>query len=77
MASVLIRDIDDAVLARVKRRARERNHSLQAELKIMVNNLAGTAEPLSELELIRKIRNSNTKINKTDSVDLLREDRDR
>ncbi len=77
MASILIRDIDDAVLARVKRRAKERNHSLQAELKILVNNLAGTAEPLSELELIRKIRNSNTKVNKTDSVDLLREDRDR
>ena len=77
MPDVLVRDIDASVLEKIKGRAKRRNISLQSELKALITRSATSREPLSKLELIRKIRASNTKINKTNSVDLLREDRNR
>jgi plasmid stability protein len=77
MPNVLVRDVEVTVLDRLKLRAKRQNRSLQAEVKIILQNAAEQREPLTELELIRKIRASNTKVNKTDSVELLREDRDR
>lgn len=77
MPNLLVRDLDVSVLDRLKLRAKRQSRSLQAEVKIILQNAASRPEPLSELELIRKFRASNTKINKTDSAELLREDRDR
>lgn len=77
MPNVLVRDVEVSVLDRLKLRAKRQNRSLQAEVKVILQNAAAIPEPLSELALIRKIRASNTKVNKTDSADLLREDRDR
>lgn len=77
MPNILVRDVEVSVLDRLKLRAKRQNRSLQTEMKIILNKAAEQREPLSELELIRKIRASNTKVNKTDSADLLREDRDR
>ncbi|MEQ1604551.1 MAG: hypothetical protein ABL999_06755 [Pyrinomonadaceae bacterium] len=77
MPDVLVRDVDVIDLNKIKLRAKKQNRSLQAEMKIILHTAASRPEPMSELELIRKIRASNTKVNKTDSVDLLREDRNR
>lgn len=77
MPDVLVRDIDVVVLEKIKGKAKHRKTSLQSELKTLITNFANSPEPMSKLELIRMIRASNTKVNKTDSVDLLREDRDR
>ncbi len=77
MPNVLVRDVEVSVLDRLKLRAKRQKRSLQAEMKTIFEDAAARPEPLSELELIRKIRASNTKVNKTDSADLLREDRDR
>jgi plasmid stability protein len=77
MPNVLVRDVEVTVLDRLKLRAKRQNRSLQAEVKIILQDAAARPESLSELELIRKIRASNTKVNKTDSAELLREDRDR
>lgn len=77
MPNVLIRDVDIFDLDRIKAQAKRQNRSLQAEMKIIIKAAAERRDPMSELELIRKIRASNKKINKTDSVDLLREDRNR
>jgi plasmid stability protein len=77
MPDVLVRDVDVSVLDKIKLRAKRQNRSLQSEMKIIFREAAEKREPLLELELIRKIRASNTKVNKTDSADLLREDRER
>ena len=77
MPNVLVRDVEVSVLDRLKLRAKRQNRSLQTEMKIILNNAAEQREPLSELELLRKFRSSLTKVNKSDSADLLREDRDR
>ena len=76
MPDVLVRDIEVAVLDRLKLRAKRQNHSLQSEMKMIFNEAAERREPLSELELLRKFR-ASLKPQKTDSVDLLREDRNR
>jgi len=77
MPDVLIRDVDVAVLDRLKSRAKSQNRSLQSELSNILRDSANRREPMSELELIRSIRASITKKQQTDSVELLREDRNR
>lgn len=74
---ILIRKIEVSVVEKLKAKAKKQNRSLQAEMKIALQNAASRLEPMSEQELIRKIRESNTKTNRTNSADLLREDRDR
>lgn len=77
MPNVLVRDVEVSVLDRLKLRAKRQNRSLQAEMKIIFREASERLEPMSELELLRKFRSSLTKVNKSDSADLLREDRDR
>lgn len=74
---VLVRNVEVAVLNKLKSRAKRRGRSLQAEMLEIFRETVKRSEPLSELEVIRRIRASNTKVNKTNSVDLLREDRNR
>lgn len=77
MPNVLVRDVDVAVLERLKLRAAGKGRSLQAELKILFKEAADKKEPLSGLETARKIRTSLSNRNQTDSAELLREDRSR
>ena len=44
MASLLIRNLDDAAVARLKARARRNNRSLQGEVKSILESEARTAE---------------------------------
>jgi len=74
---VLVRKVDVSILNELKRQAKLKNRSLQAELQVIFRNAAARREPLSDLEVVRKIRASNTKVNKTNSIDLLHEDRRR
>jgi plasmid stability protein len=75
MAQVLVRDLDGDVVDRLKERARARGRSLEAELRLILQEAAGPSErqPLS-LEEIRQMLAGRTF---SDSTELLREDRDR
>ena len=77
MANVLVRDLDQTVLERLKKRAVRNRRSLQSEVQMILSQAAGEREPLSDLEVARKIRASIKNRNQTDSVELLREDRAR
>ncbi len=44
MASLLIRNLDDAAVARLKERAKRHNRSLQGEVKSILESEARTAE---------------------------------
>jgi plasmid stability protein len=77
MADILVRNIDPNAITRLKEKARRHNRSLQAELKRIVVRAAEEPEILSELELIRQIRESIKNPQTTDSTDLIREDRQR
>ena len=75
MPDVLIRDVDEAALARLKARARGNGRSLGAELKIIIEQASrrddkATARTLAEEMSCRLAGRPHT-----DSAELLREDR--
>lgn len=77
MPNVLVRDVETTVLEKLKSRAAKSGRSLQSEVQIILINAVRRAEPLSELETARKIRESLKVKNQSDSAELLREDRER
>jgi hypothetical protein len=74
---VLIRKVEISVLEKLKRKARSKNLSLQAEMQNIFRDAANRAEPSERLAEIRKIRSAIKNRDQTDSAILLREDRNR
>ena len=76
MAQVIVRNLDDDIVARLKQRAASKERSLEQELRLI---LAAAARPdLAELrETAATIRERLAGRPQTDSVRLIREDRDR
>jgi plasmid stability protein len=78
MPSILVRDLEKDVVNQLKKAAREHGRSLQAEVKSLIHD-AVLRQPITmdefwkRAEAIRKRTRGRTK---TDSVDLVREDRD-
>lgn len=81
MPNVLVRDVETSVLEKIKENARRGGLSLQRQMQIILAEAAEkSVEPLSELETARKIRRSilaAREQKKSDSAELLREDRRR
>ncbi len=78
MPNVLVRDVDEKVLEKLKTKAARNGRSLQREVQIILTDAAASREPLSDLETVRKIRAAlKSKRQKSDSVELLREERAR
>ena len=76
MAQVLVRDLDPEVLEHLKSRARLHGRSLQGELKVILESAAvfSVDEARAASERWRQRLAGRMK---SDSSDLLREDRDR
>ena len=74
---VLVRKVDVAVLDKIKERAKRQKRSLQAEMTIIFRDAAEKSLAVDRLENLRQIRASIKNREQTDSVILLREDRDR
>ncbi len=76
MPNILIRDVSQKTVNRLKTRAKQHNRSLQQELKAVVENSTGySAESITQRAAsIRKKLAAKGKTF-TDSVELLREDR--
>jgi plasmid stability protein len=76
MPDLLIRDVPEDVVSRLKEQARENGRSLQKELLAIVEDAAGPS--IEEwLERVAKHREERRAWGiTTDSVDLIREDRD-
>lgn len=78
MAQVLVRNLNDRVVARLKKRAKTRGRSLQAEVKTILEEAAKDVPEdfWKEADRIRKqLGHSGRKF--SDSAALVREDRDR
>jgi plasmid stability protein len=76
MARILIRDLDDETVKRLKERARRHGRSLQGEAKLILTRAAG----LSFHEARRLARQWHEKLagrELPDSTELVREDRQR
>ena len=79
MAQILVRELDKEVVEQLKRRAKEDGRSLQSEVKLIIERAAN--EPRVDMEGAQKILREFRKRFKgrkfTDSVELIREDRER
>lgn len=76
MPNVLVRDVDETVLEKLKDQARRNGRSVQTELLALINNLVA-ASPLSDEETAAQIKKSLRGRKFSDSAVLLREDRSR
>ena len=78
MASVTVRNLDDDVVAALKQRAKANNRSLEAELRVVLVRAVRGYDAEEFLALADRIRAMTPKDRpQTDSVELLREDRQR
>jgi plasmid stability protein len=75
MAQVLVRNLPDDVVARLKARAARARHSLEQELRLILIDAAraGRDEVLADMDRIRAM---TPKVPQTDSTELIRQDRD-
>ncbi|MFL6647138.1 MAG: FitA-like ribbon-helix-helix domain-containing protein [Sulfurifustis sp.] len=76
MAQVLVRDLDKAVIERLKARAEQHGRSLQVELKTILEQ-AAREDMISARRLAERIRKKLAARVHSDSVELLAEDRRR
>jgi plasmid stability protein len=77
MAQVLVRRLDNKVVLRLKKRAKDHGRSLQSEMKTILEEAVPDYEAAwRRIEGFRKrLRKSGRKF--SDSADLIRENRDR
>lgn len=76
MARVLIRDLDDRTVERLKKRASRNGRSLQAELQMVVER-AAAVDVLESREVAARIRKKLGGRKHSDSAALLADDRRR
>ena len=77
MAQVLVRQLDEKVVERLKKRAKQHGRSLQSEVKTILEEAVPDYEAAwKRIERFRK-RLSESGRRFSDSADLIREDRER
>lgn len=76
MPDVLVRNLDEKVLEKLKTKAARNGRSLQSEVQIILSD-AINFEPLSDAAAAKKIKDSLRGREHSDSAILLREDRNR
>ncbi len=76
MAQIIVRNLDDDVVIRLKMRAQDNNRSLEAEVRHILEQSAKV--DIAQARLIVMERRKKLQGRKfADSVELIREDRDR
>ena len=79
MAQVLVRDLNEDVLDKLKKRAKQHRHSLEFEIRAILME-AAEAPVLDRPAIRRRIEEIRGRLQAAfcpDSADLIREDRDR
>jgi plasmid stability protein len=76
MAQILVRGLDESVVARLRKRARREGHSLQSEVRSILEQ-AARVDAESALRLADRIRSRFKGREFDDSAELIHEDRDR
>jgi len=77
MATVTIRNLDDAVVERLKARAKLQNRSLEAELREVLSRIAADVPAYDRTLVARRVKAMGGAAQFEDSTALIREDRDR
>ena len=78
MATLTVRNLDDQVVERLKKKAKDNGRSLEAELRELLKQAANRKSPEELLAIADRIAAMTPEgVKQTDSAELLREDRDR
>ncbi len=78
MANLTIRNLDDEVVKRLKKKAKDNGRSLEAELRVLLSETANRLTGKEARALADRIAAMTPEgVKQTDSAELLREDRDR
>ncbi len=78
MGNLTIRNLDDDVIKALKTQAKTNQRSLEAEIRYVLTQRADRRSRLADFrERIRQIADMTSGAVQTDSVELLREDRNR
>ena len=78
MAKLTIRNLDDEVVKRLKKKAKDNGRSLEAELRVLLSETANRLTGKEARALADRIAAMTPEgVKQTDSAELLREDRDR
>jgi plasmid stability protein len=78
MAQILVRNLEPALVERLKERARRNRRSLQAEVTVVLEEAAGLEPPHEDMwAFAARTRAKLAGRPQTDSVELVREDRER
>ena len=82
MAQILVRNLDEEVVAKLKERAKANQRSLQSEVRVILGEAARLPNVMRvDMEkarrMIEEIREKNKGRKFPDSVELIREDRDK
>lgn len=78
MANVTVRNIDDQIIASLKAQAKANHRSLEGEIRHVLAQQALRSTRLEEFrERTEQLQSLTESIPQTDSVALIREDRDR
>jgi hypothetical protein len=75
MPDVLVRDVDETALARLKERARGNGRSLGSELKLILEQVSRTIDMATARARAEEMSRRLADRHHTDSAELLREDR--
>jgi plasmid stability protein len=75
MPDVLVRDVDESALAKLKERARGNGRSLGAELKLIVEQASRTVDMVTARARAEEMSRRLAGRHHTDGAELLREDR--
>ena len=77
MSQILVRNLAPEVVQRLKQRAERNRRSLEAEVRSILENLTVAEERRAEAIRFADAMRASSPPQVTDSVDLIREDRDR
>ena len=77
MATVTIRNLDEEVVEKLKARAKAHHRSLEAEVRALLSDAAERPSRGELRKLAERIAAMGPDVPQTDSVELLREDRER
>jgi antitoxin FitA len=77
MAQILVRDLEGKTVDRLKKQAKEHGRSLQAEVRSILEGVAGKMTMAEFRATADRLRKSLGGRRHTDSALLIREDRDR
>jgi plasmid stability protein len=76
MAQIIVRNLDEAVVDRLKARARTNDRSLEAEVRLILEQSA-KVDTVQARQIVMERRKKLQGREFVDSVELIREDRDR